>query len=76
MGDADVNLVTSVTDAWATNVWGGLGIGIGLVDFIFKFGCTVGILCGCEIVSGLTIVDVGIVLDGFDAIVSCAVTPH
>ena len=70
MGDAEVNLAASVTDVWATDVWAGLGIGIGLVGFASKFYCTIGILCGCEVCSGLTMVDVGVVLDGFDAIVN------
>ena len=70
VGDEEVNLAASVTWCWATDVWAGLGIGIGLVGFASEFCCAVGILGGCEIWSGLTMVDVGVVLDGFDAIVN------
>ena len=35
-----------------------------------EFCCAVGIFGGCDIWSGLIIVDVGVVLDGFDAIVN------
>ena len=70
MGDTEIELSASVTGTWAPDVWTFLGIGIGLVGLTPNFGCTIGVFDCCDTWSGFTIVDVGIVFDGFDAIIN------
>ena len=69
VGEDDIISAASVTYFWTTDV--GTGLGVDEVGFASDFFLPGAVLCGGGMGSCFAVVDVAVLVDGFDAINRC-----